>query len=118
MDKLTVEQIAKVASAVTGQDWEVIDGAVSRFVEHGDGQSQNGGWLYYWIPKFANDQDGDAECCMQALALVEWLADHGARITDYDTLVRLASEAFSAITRRDIPALESLVHELLEKKDA
>lgn len=103
MDKLTVEQRCAVAREVAQQPWKYLHGSVIL-----DGDEK----LHYWSPNF------EAEDWMrsQALELVEWLADHGARITDYDTLVRLASETFSAITRRDIPAIESLVHELLEPK--
>jgi len=97
MDRtLTVEQRAEVARTVTKDNWQVINWGVVDYVGTPSG---TGGWG----PTF----DGDDDERLQALALVEWLAE-------YAFMGRISALRFlEAIKDKNIPALELLAHSLI-----
>lgn len=107
---MTPTQMARVAREVTQQPWKYLHGHVIL-----DGDEK----LHYWNPNF------EAEDWMrsQALAVVEWLADNIYRepeVGPKDPQIRDARPAlilWNAIRGRDVNALITLAHQLLENED-
>jgi hypothetical protein len=115
MDKLTVEQRAKVASEVTGKLCVPAEDGVIWHKRYSADQ-------FRWGPEMSGNYVA-AWQRSQALALVEWLAGEITKMVGFSPNSKERREGRSyerkwrvAIKDRDIPALESLAHELLEPK--
>lgn len=100
---MTPEQRARIAREVTGDDWQVINWGVADYVGTRSGTGT-------WDPDF----NGDSEDRLQALALVEWLADRIEALPAGHRRFSKMDELLIAINKRDLPALLQLALELLE----
>ena len=115
---LSVKERAEVARAVCGGDW---------FIDHGrifskDYAVWSSAHPLEFNPQFGNPANiaaDDAWQRSQALALVEWLADRILNCKDIriDNYRDAAVSVLQCLAGKDISALESLAHSMLEKKD-
>jgi hypothetical protein len=123
--QLTVEQRAKVATEVTGdsyvvESWQPINAGVgSREMIVCKSTDKLASTHVTWCPGFRTDGGRlyPAHQRSQALALVEWLADKIDAAADGDYCWEQWLRVHHAINSKDIPALESLVWELMEDKE-
>jgi len=106
MSTLSIEKRAEVARAVTKIPYEVVGLNTILSPAHTDTQ-----WQRYWFPSFS-DQDGR----LQALALVEWLADRIEKMPAGARRFNRLDSFLIALTQRDTAALESLCSELLSEQ--
>lgn len=109
MSKITLEEKARVAKEITGQDWQVSDRrSVVYFQENIISLSQRGANTHYWMPD--HDQH-------QWQLLVQWLADFNSsdRISPYGD-VALSCVIISYIAKRDCDELELLALKLIDQE--